>query len=855
MIAFLLLVSHIFLKLNAQENKQVKTEIITQEIELCSWEYKNLQDSLWRSCQAPSLIQENLIKEGLLPQPYLADNEKKIQWVSNQDWLYQTTFQVQQKPQASQPLFLNFEGLDTYCSIYLNGELLGQTNNMFRSYDFNISSAVRIGSNRLVLHFHSPIKQAYPQYLSNGFNYPADNDHAKEHLSPFTRKAPYHYGWDWGMRLLTMGIYKPVRLIQYNQVAIRSLQLQSEVSWQGKRAEKAIISIKPELERFADTKLYYSLKLRDPKGKVQTFPRQALQNDEISFSIKDPKLWWVKEWGKPNLYEVELSLWNEKGEQLAKKNETFGIRELQFVNEADELGRSFYFRLNKEPLFIKGANYVPSEQILTQRTKEDFEQLFRDIDFANLNMIRVWGGGVYEDEYFYDLADREGVLVWQDFMFACTPYPSDEAFLNNVKQEAIHQVKRLRNHTCLALWCGNNEIKEAIKYWGWQRKFNKEDYETMKNSYRPLFEETLADVVGQYAPKQSYIHGSPMEANWGRPKSFTFGDSHYWGLWYGREDFSTFDDKPLRFVSEFGFQAFPLMKTIEAFAGEKDYDLESEVMRSHQKASTGNSLIKKYMERSYPVPESFDNFVYANNVLQKEGMEYVMRTLRRQRPVCMGALYWQLNDSWPAISWSGIDYFGNYKGLHYASREAFAPLNLSYLADKKQGCLDIYLNNDLLQAQEGLQLRYYYMDFYGKVREEKVLQLKATANSSEQVLSIAIAGKLNPSNMLVLELQQDGVIKDRICYYGKKTKELKLPKAQLKSRILSSSDGEIRLALKSKTLVKNLYIDVPIQGAYISNNFFDLLPNEEIELIIRSPKIKKKGHYPLSFRSMNELCQ
>ncbi len=833
--------------------KTVMTDGNVQDIELKNWAYKAIDGEEWEQCSAPSLVQENLIKAKKLPLPYLADNEKLVQWIDVKDWLYQTNFSIDTAPTKEKPLYLEFEGLDTYCTITLNGEKLGETDNMFRAYCYDISSAVRLGENRLVLHFHSPLKKTYPQYLSNGFNYPADNDHAEIHLSPFTRKAPYHYGWDWGMRLLTVGIWKPVYLLQYNQVALSDFKLETEIKWQGKKAESAIVNLDLELQNFAKEDVYYAIQLTNPQKEITKYTRKLYKGKPISLLIDEPQLWWTKAWGKPNLYEVEVILSDKEGNVLAQKRKTFGIRELEFINEKDKLGKSFYFKLNKEPLFIKGANYVPNEQILTLRKEEDFDKLFKAIDFANLNMVRVWGGGIYELDEFYERADKEGVLIWQDFMFACTAYPRDKAFLKNVKEEAIQQVKRLRHHPCIALWCGNNEIEEAIKYWGWQRKFSEEHYKVIAKSYKPLFEELLPKVVKELAPKQSYIHGSPMEANWGRPKSFTYGDSHYWGLWYGAEDFNTFDNKPLRFVSEFGFQAFPPMKTIETFAEPKDYNLESEVMRCHQKASTGNSLIKKYMARAYPVPERFEDFVYVNNVLQMEGMEYVMRTLRRQRPTCMGALYWQLNDSWTAISWSGIDYFGNYKGLHYGARRAFAPVNLSYehSIDKQQ--LIFYVNNDLLSEQKGLKLRYKSMDFYGGQQVNGQVDLpEIKANVSQRILNFNL-DNLNAEKVYIFELWDGDKLLDKLLYYKVKSKDLTLPKAEYETTYKCAEDGRAKLYIKAKTLVKNFYLDLPIQGLFISDNYFDLLPNEERIIELRSPLLKKGKQYPLSIKTMNDL--
>ncbi len=814
---------------------------IGKQIPLEKWHYREAKTSEWRSCKVPSMVQENLINDGLLPDPFYRDNEEKVQWVDKKDWVYSCEFNFNDNISSDKPYFLEFDGLDTYCRIVLNGEILAETDNMFRLYKFNVNPYLRQGKNILDLVFHSPLKKAKPLYDANGFNYPADNDHAEEHMSPFTRKAPYNYGWDWGMRLLSMGVWRDIRLCQYDKVKIENILVYTkEIKWQGNEAKSAMLNIRPELTTFKDGNYKYVLEVSSPisnKTYRYTIPQSRI--NDFSIKINKPALWWTREWGKANLYKLNLIVLDEANKKLASKSLNYGIRELKFVNEFDEVGKSFYFVLNKRPIFIKGANYIPGEQILTLRTREKLERLFEDAKFANFNMLRIWGGGVYESDEFYDLADENGILIWQDFMFACTPYPDSPEFLANVEAEARDQVKRIQNHPCIALWCGNNEIKEGLYYWGWQKRFKIADYDKMLNAYKPLFQELLPKVVSELA-QQSYIHGSPIESNWGNKESYAYSDNHYWGLWYGREDFDTFEHKPLRFVSEYGFQAFPTMKSILHFAPKaEDLNLDSKVMKTHQKASTGNGLIKTYIEKNYVLPKEFHGLVYLNNVVQMEGMEQVMRILRMKRPTCMGSIYWQFNDSWASISWSGIDYYHNYKGLHYGAKRAYAPINLSTSVSLDKDSLRVFVNNDYLKDEElsfTINIRSTDNSFENITPQ---MTVNVGANSSQLVATMDNLHKKldDDKKFVVVDLYQAGKHIDRMCYYPKKIMDMHLPEPKLEKMSYDYNEATRELKVKivaGNTLLKNLFLETGVDDLNPIDNYVDILPREEYTYTIKN---------------------
>ena len=496
---------------------------------------------------------------------------------------------------------------------------------------------------------------------------------------------------------------------------------------------------------------------------------------------------------------------------------------------------------------------LADDALLPNITEERYRQLFKDVKDANMNMIRVWGGGIYEDDAFYQAADENGILVWQDFIFACTTYPSDPAFMKRVEAEAEYNIKRLRNHASLAMWCGNNEIYEGMRYWGWDKKYTDPGImEGMKQGYDKLFRELLPRKVAELDPDRFYMHGSPYEANWGRPESWKIADSHNWGIWYGQKPFESLDTEIPRFMSEFGFQAFPEMKTIATFASPEDYALESEVMNAHQKATIGNFLIKKTMGLYYKVPEDFDQLVYMGLVLQGVGVRQGLEAHRRNRPYCMGTLYWQLNDSWPVVSWSSIDYYGNWKALHYQAKRAFAPVLVD--AVKEGEDLNIYVMSDKLEADKEVTLLLRVMDFNGKVLTKKSIKGEVPANASTLYYKEPYAGMTtSPQNtflLMTLKNKKGEVLSEEI-YYFNHAKDQELPKTEIRYKV-KPMDGKYEVTLSARQLARDVFIEIPVQGARFTDNFFDLLPGQTKKVIITSDKLKKNEKVDITIKQLSD---
>ena len=822
------------------------------------WEFSQSGTEKWMPATVPGTVHQDLISHELLPNPFYGMNEKKIQWVENEDWEYRTSFIVSEEQLNRDGIQLIFEGLDTYADVYLNGSLLLKADNMFVGYTLPVKSVLRKGENHLYIYFHSPIRQTLPQYASNGFNYPADNDHHEKHLSVFSRKAPYSYGWDWGIRMVTSGVWRPVTLRFYDIATIsdyhvRQLLLTDE---NARLSNELIVNQIVPQKIPAEVRVNVSLNgttVTEVKQQVTLQP--GINHITLPAEVTNPVRWMPNGWGTPTLYDFSAQI--ACGDRIvAEQSHRIGLRTIRVVNEKDKDGESFYFEVNGIPMFAKGANYIPQDALLPNVTTERYQTLFRDMKEANMNMVRIWGGGTYENNLFYDLADENGILVWQDFMFACTPYPSDPTFLKRVEAEAVYNIRRLRNHASLAMWCGNNEILEALKYWGFEKKFTPEVYQGLMHGYDKLFRELLPSMVKEFDSDRFYVHSSPYLANWGRPESWGTGDSHNWGVWYGKKPFESLDTDLPRFMSEFGFQSFPEMKTIAAFAASEDYQIESEVMNAHQKSSIGNSLIRTYMERDYIIPESFEDFVYVGLVLQGQGMRHGLEAHRRNRPYCMGTLYWQLNDSWPVVSWSSIDYYGNWKALHYQAKRAFAPVLINPI--QQNDSLSVYLISDRLDTMEQMTLEMKVVDFDGKTLGKKIQvhSLEVPANTSKCVYRAKLDGWLTPEDCrrsflkLILKDESGHQVAESVHFF-RKTKDLQLPPISV-SYQMKQTDGKCELTLFSSMLAKDIFIETPLQGARYSDNFFDLLPGERKKVIITSPRIKKGEELPVNIKHIRE---
>ncbi|WP_294083282.1 beta-mannosidase [Proteiniphilum sp. UBA5384] len=820
------------------------------------WEFSQMDKGQWYSAEVPGSVQHDLVRHKVLPDPFYGTNEEKVQWVEDENWDFRKTFTITAGQLQYDDAQLFFEGLDTHADVFLNGSRIFRSENMFIGYKIPIKHLLKEGENHLYIRFYSPIQLMMPARATFGYDYPAGNDHREEKLSIYNRKAPYHFGWDWGIRIAQMGIWKPVSIKFYNDAYIEDYYVKQALVTE----QLAKIDNRIEIHSVANdpieatVTIEYSLQgdTGQPISKnITLYPGNNIVS--LPQEINRPKRWMPVHWGEQHLYDFTVKIVSGN-RQIAKKTVRTGLRSIRLVQESDQYGKSFYFEVNGIPLFAKGSNYIPGEIFTTQQDADFYNTLFDNITAANMNFVRVWGGGIYENEEFYRQADERGILVWQDFIFGCVPYPSDDSFLKNVEQEVTYNIKRLRNHTSLAFWCGNNEIEEGLNHWGWQNDYPTEVMDIWFEGYNKTFRELIPGLVNELDGTRSYIHGSPYNSNWGNPEKFTSSDAHDWGLWHGRMPFEAMADRLPRFASEFGFQSFPEMKTIRTFAEAKDFDISSDIMKIHQKSGIGNEVIKQYMDMYFHTPKNFEDFVYIGLVMQGNGMEESVEAMRRGRPYCMGALYWQINDDWPVVSWSSIDYYNNWKAQHYRMRDVLAPLALG--VESKDSKLNYYTMSDFLQDRNNLRLTVQVIDFSSGKQKEFTERVDAKANDCRIIKTFNIADLVSETEknhtMIHAFLSDDkgNVLssKDHFFYWPNK---LELPETEVQTNV-QYRDGEYKITLSSKKLAKDVFVEIPILGARFSDNFIDLLPGEKRTIIITSPKLKAADKTPITVKHIRE---
>ncbi len=773
----------------------------------------------WHEVNAPVLVHSALMAEGLLPDLFYRDNESKYQWLEREDFIFEKDFEVDSSFLKNQHIELIFKGLDTHADVFLNGELILKANNAFRSWTLDVKKWLK-EKNTLRIYFYSAVRTDEFHKKSNGYELPGIPTNERV----FSRKPQFHYGWDWGPRFVSCGIWRDVEFHSWNDATLRNVNIQ-QVSLNDKIAVlKADFEIESSVLGEKEISLSIDNQFFTKKIDITRLGTQHFSIENIR--IENPRRWWSNGLGEAYLYEAKATLQcAEKEESITKK---IGLRTLELVREKDKIGESFFFRLNGIPVFAKGANYIPISVFQDKVTPQQYESLLSDVVTANMNMIRVWGGGIYENDIFYELCDQKGIMVWQDFMYACAMYPGDASFFDNAEKEAIENVKRLRNHPCIAVWCGNNEINEAWHNWGWQIPYTAlpKRKETIWKNYKTLFLNILPKVVKENANETAYWESSPSYSRFNE-KSDIEGDSHYWGVWHDEEPFEQFRKRIPRFMSEYGFQSFPEWKTILTFTEEKDRGLETPVMTVHQKHPRGNTLIRKYMEREYHVPKKFEDFVYVSQILQAEGMKRGIEAHRSAMPYCMGTLYWQLNDVWPVASWSGIDGLGRWKALHYAAKEAFAPLLISPKRTGNQ--LEIELVSDYLEKIQA-DISIAIFDFQGnKISDYEKKNEWILPNSSHEYVQTNMASLLKNHSSeetfaLITVKKQEEILAKRIFYFDY-PKNLKLPTPQLTTTSIAVEGSRYAVTLHSNTLAKSVFIQTDAQGNW-SENYFDMLPNE-----------------------------
>jgi beta-mannosidase len=820
----ILVLSGVFIENAAAQNGPPKTEISLNG----GWQFREAGKTEWLAATVPGCVHTDLLANKKIEDPFYRDNEKGQQWIGKTDWEYRTVFNISAAVLKRQNLEIVFQGLDTYAAVYLNEKPILSADNMFRTWRVDVKNALKAGENILQIKFRSPINEVLPRMKKLAFELPAVNDQG-EKTSPYTRKAPYQYGWDWGPRFVTSGVWKPVQLEAWDTARIEDLHLKQK----NLSKENADLSAVVEVIAAAETSAVIEVENTTDKKTVAARAvklTSGVNKIALDFAIAAPRLWYPVGLGEQPLYTFRAKLVLNK-RTIDEQSRRTGLRTLELRQKPDEHGISFEFVVNGVPVFGRGANWIPADIFPTRMTREKYKNLLTSLRDANMNMLRVWGGGIYEDDYYYDLADEMGILVWQDFMFACSMYPGDKAFLENVRREAIDNVKRLRNHPSIVLWCGNNEIETAWAHWGWKERLPNHIWE----DYVKLFVRLLPEVLDEYDSSRPYWQSSPSSNFQDDADSQRIGDVHYWQVWHAEKPYKEYEKQFPRFMSEYGFQSFPELETVKTYTAEEDRkSIETPIMLAHQRHPRGNQLVKEYMLREYHEPKDFESFLYVSQVLQAEGIKIGAEHFRRIMPRNMGSLYWQANDTWPVASWSGMDYFGRWKALMYYTKKFYAPQLVSPHVDDN-GNLNVTVVSDAPETRNA-QIILTLMDLSGKTlgarQFDAALEPLRGKSYFTQKTSEFLGGADAKNAFLLAELKIGGKTVSQNEYFFKPFKELSLSRPAIKTAIAPLPNG-FKIVLSTDKLAKSVYLSGFTEG-FFADNYFNLIPGKPIEIEFRT---------------------
>lgn len=788
-----------------------------EEIDLKGeWQFKAVDEKIWNPATVPGCVHTDLLAAGMIPDPYYRDNENDLQWVGEKDWIYTRTFEVSKKFLDHDVIFICFQNLDTLAEVRLNGVEIGKVDNQFRKWEFEVSEKLKIGENQIEIRFNSAVKFGMAR-LKEQYIHSWSTESHKLPGGNYVRKSQCNFGWDWGPKLVTCGMQEDVLLIGFNIAWIEDVHVLQHL-----RGDSIDLDVLVSAEVIKQLALSAKVEIDCDDEKVaESFIALEDGKGITNFSISNPKLWWPNGLGEQHLYKVSVKLMHGN-EALDENIKMIGLRELKLVRNKDQWGESFHFECNGLPFFAKGSNWIPADTFISRVSDTDYERLLTAARDTHQNMLRVWGGGIYEKDIFYELCDRLGITIWQDFMFACATYPTfDQEFMANVKVEAEQQIKRLRHHASLALWCGNNELEQGLV------GEVGTDTQMSWSDYSKLYDRMLPALVDKFDPGTDYWPSSP-HSPYGERSDYNnpqWGDAHIWDVWHKLAPFEKYRTFFHRFISEFGFQSFPEPRSLRAFTVKSDFSINSPIMEHHQRSDNGNSRIIYYMLDWFRLPTSFNHQVILSQILQGMAMKYAVDHWRRIMPRGMGTLYWQLNDCWPAASWSSIDYYGRWKALHYLAQKFFKPLNLIGIENWDTGEVEVYLVNDLQKGGEA-EINWQLVEVGSGDRiKSGSLSIGYQRISSTMVCTLDFKAELDRfgQNGILLALS---LMKNKACI----TKNLVLfcrPKQlDLQNPGLSWQRNGHQLTFKTEKPAFWVWIELDADLP-MSDNYFHLLPGEE----------------------------
>ena len=815
------------------------------------WRFRDTQKTRWLPAKVPGCVHTDLIRASQIPDPFWGNNETQLQWIEERDWEYRTKFSVPAAMFNEECIELVSDGLDTIATVFLNGYEIGRTGNMFVGQRWAVKPWLQPGTNHLTIRFEGAMR--YIQ--SNRVTHAPREINDPVGRCTVIRKQQCQFGWDWGPRFVTAGIWRDLRLESWSDNRLESVEVTQEHAPDG----RVTLTFAPILAR------------PDPAVRLEgtvTLAGWLVANIENQQSkIENAQLWWPAGQGAQPLYHVELVVISADGTEIGHWSRKIGLRTIVLDRHADEWGESFQFVVNGRPVFAKGANWIPAHSFVAGLTREDYARDLRSAVAANMNMLRVWGGGIYESEFFYDLCDELGLLVWQDFMFACTPYPGDDAFATSVRAEAEFQIKRLRHHACLALWCGNNEV------WSCNHKDLVDPaHATLRAAYERIFHEVLPAVVAEQDRATAYWPSSPWRGDIAADHAAgeKRGDTHYWDVWHARHPVKDYEKRAFRFVSEFGMQSYSSPATNAAFCpAENDSNVFGPVMENHQKNRSGNQIILDYVSRRYRFPKSQDDLIYLSQLNQAYCMQTGVEHYRRQMPRCMGALYWQLNDCWPVASWSSIEFGGRWKALHFVARRFFAPaLVAAHVPGDEVTSIGNYRRSSVREvhlytvydaptpARGTLRWDLFHLDGRVLLSGEKNVRLRPGESGQQKTLDLASPLARYGRDVLVLRIALDvaGACVSEDSVFLAPPRFLELPKGRASIGVRQHSPTRATLTFGSRVFQHRFAFDVAGQSFRASDNYFELFPGEKKSVTVEfaHPLTAAALGRALTFRSLRD---
>lgn len=803
-------------------------EVLSME-RILNWTFVNPRSGEVVTLGEKGSVQEGLIAAGILPDPFYGMNEKEFAWIEEYQWEFRSTFVLDAEFLQLPFVDLDFPSLDTYAEVYVNDELVLASENAFKPYSVNAKPFLRVGDNSIRIVFTPPVMYHKERFEKADYRLPAPNDQHPIAIAPYTRKPQYQFGWDWALRMNTIGLNKPAKLVAYreNEPIGKNIQVLHKngnnvtlkMEWYFRQHVNGIVTWKSEL--FGDVNF--------------TVDKNVLSAE---VTLENPQWWWPRGHGDHHLYTDEWSLVAVSGKKIAGQNLRFGVRTTELIQEKDQWGTSYYMRINGKAIFCKGGDYIPQDIFPARVTDTQLREMVQQMHAANFNMVRVWGGGYYPDEAFYEACDEMGIMVWQDFMFACSMYPGDEQFLENVGGEIDFQIPRIASHPSVVLFNGNNEVDVAWKNWGFQIKYGLygKSAKAIEKAYDAVFKELIPDRVEQYT-NIPYVHTSPL-SNWGKDEYFNHGTQHYWGVWHGKDPIEDFGKKIGRFNAEYGFQSFPEYSTLYTFADPSEWDLNSDVMKHHQKSYVGNGMIEKHSNKLFGTATDVEEFIYYSQLTQAKAVGMAISGHRIDWPRCGGTLYWQVNDCWPAPTWSSIDYFGNWKALHYQVKTDFQ--DVAVLSKESEPYNhSFYIVSDVSDTFR-CELTFTIYTVLGEWKESHTVYHQLEGTTVEPIPLNQLVQQM-PDEYIIVARWNDQVGRSHERSFVRKTASQKADPSTVSWQVEYDPSQQTQfLVLTTETALVDCWITGKQSALRVEENFATLLPGTHRIPLKASKKLTKE---------------